>query len=283
MAGGSGLWWGTLEGAPFSDLVASASSAGFTAISITPAMYFAARDEGRTDVDLRAELDGHGVAVAVVDPLIRGLPGSLKPEDVGPRFRSTFEHGEEDCYRVAEAVGARAINVAHYLGAPTPVEMLTDAIGAIAARAATHGIDVLVEFMPEGSIPDVATAATIVAAIDAANCGLMFDTWHHWRCGGTTDALRTLPAGSIRALQLSDANIDVRGTGTQPPTGDRLLPGDGVMPLTEIARLALANRADVSLGLEVFNRELAQLPYTELAVRAKAALDALLFAVAKDG
>jgi len=50
-----------------------------------------------------------------------------------------------------------------------------------------------------------------------------------------------------------------------------------------IVRLALANRADVSLGLEVFNRELAQLPYTELAFRAKAALDALLSAVAEDG
>jgi hypothetical protein len=55
------------------------------------------------------------------------------------------------------------------------------------------------------------------------------------------------------------------------------------MPLREIVRVALANRADVSIGLEVFNRELAQLPNTELAVRAKAALDALLSAVADDG
>jgi sugar phosphate isomerase/epimerase len=95
--------------------------------------------------------------------------------------------------------------------------------------------------------------------------------------------ISSMGLAAIRALQLSDANVDVRGTGTQPPTRDRLLPGDGVMPLTEIVRLALANRADVSLGLEVFNRELAQLPYTELAVRAKAALDALLSAVAQDG
>jgi sugar phosphate isomerase/epimerase len=278
---GGGLWWGTLEGAPFSELVAAASGAGFAEISITPAMYFAAREQGRTDVDLRAELDGCGIAVAVVDPLIAGLPGSLTPDDVGPRFRSTFEHGEQDCYRVAEAVGAPAINVAHYLGAPTATEPLAEAIGGIAARAATRGIDVLVEFMPEGSIPDLATAAAIVAAIDSANCGLMFDTWHHWRCGGTSDALRALPPGTLRAVQLSDANVDVHGTGTAPPTRDRLLPGDGVIPLIDIVRLAKSNRPEVSIGLEVFNHELARLPHADLAERAWASLEVLLSSAAE--
>jgi sugar phosphate isomerase/epimerase len=274
-----GLWWGTVEGAPVSQLVASASRAGFRDVSITPAMYFAARAEGRTDADLRAELESQGVSVAVVDPLIRGLPGVPAPADVGPRFRSTFEYGEDDCYRVAEAVGAPAINLAHYLGAPTPITVLTDAIGAIAARSSAHGLDVLVEFMPEGSIPDLGTAAAIVGAVGAANCGLMFDTWHHWRCGGGADELRALPAGTIRTLQLSDALLDVRDTGTQPPTRDRLLPGDGAIPLVDIVRLARANRPSVAIGLEVFNRDQARLPIDERAARAKASLDRLLAAV----
>src|SRR5690606_10472047 len=168
----SGLWWGTVEGAGVEELVDAAASAGFTDISITPAMYFDAVARGLSDEDLRSILDERAVLAAVIDPLIRGLPGSADPDSVGRRFRSTFEHGEDDCYRVAEAVGATAINVAHFLGAPTPVEKLADAIGGIAERAATRGLDVLVEFMPEGGIADLETAAAIVAAVNRANCGL---------------------------------------------------------------------------------------------------------------
>jgi sugar phosphate isomerase/epimerase len=266
-----------------SELAASASRAGFTDISITPSMYYIARAQGCTDAELRAELDDHGVSVAVIDPLIRGLPGSLSPDAVGPRFRSTFEHGEDDCYRAAEAVGAQAINVAHYLGAPTALGVLTDAIGAIAARAASHGLDVLVEFMPDGSIPDVAAAAAIVGGIAADNCSVMFDTWHHWRCGGGLDELRTLAPGTIGALQLSDAQTDVWNTGPNPPTRDRLLPGDGVIPLAEIVTIARSTRPDVVIGLEVFNRDFAQLPFDERAKRAKASLDAVLASLGNAG
>ncbi len=276
MTGCSGLWWGTIESASMPELAATASRAGFTDISITPAMYFVAREQGRTDADLRAELDDHGVTVAVIDPLIRGLPGSLSPDDVGPRFRSTFEYGEQDCYRAADAVGARAFNVAHYLGAPTPIAALVDAIGAIADRAKARGLDVLIEFMPDGSIPDLATAAAIVNGIGADNCGLTFDTWHHWRCGGGAYELRELPPRTIRALQLSDALDDVFGTGPQPPTRDRLLAGTGVIPLVEVVENAVSNCADVVIGLEVFNRAFAELPVDERSAQAKASLDALL-------
>jgi sugar phosphate isomerase/epimerase len=169
------LCWGTVEGAPVHELVVTAAHAGFTGVSVTPAMYFASRSLGRSDHDLRVELDDLGVSVMVIDPLITGLPGIPSPDDVGPRFRSTFVHDEHDCYRAAEAVGAGAINVAHYLGAPTELGVLADAIGAMAERAAARGIDVLVESMPDGAIPDVTAAAAIVAAVGADNCGASLD------------------------------------------------------------------------------------------------------------
>jgi sugar phosphate isomerase/epimerase len=272
----TGHWWGTIEGAGLLELVEVAAAAGFTDISVMPAMYFAARGEGHSDDDLRARLADHGIAARVVDPLIRGLPGSRPIEQIGERFRAAFAHDEDDCYRVADALGARSLNVAHYLGEATPLEALIDAAGAICARAATHGIEVLVEFMPEGSIPDLATAAAVVAAVGAANCGVMLDTWHFWRTGAGTDVLRALPPGTIRGLQLSDALADVRGTGTEPPTRDRLLPGVGVIPLAEIVAIARANHTAVALGLEVFNHDLRRLPAVERARRSAAALDDLL-------
>lgn len=274
----TGLWWGTIEGAGVVDLIDAAAAAGFSDISITPAMYFAARAQGLTDAELRARLDERGVSVGVIDPLLRGMPGAPSPEEVGPRFRSTFEHGEDDCYRIADALGVRMINVAHYLGAPTPVGRLVDAIGAICARAAARGIDVLVEFIPEGSIPDVTTGASIVRDINAPNCGLMFDTWHFWRAAGDLEAVRSLPTGVIRAMQLSDAEPDLRGCGTNPPTRDRLLPGEGVIPLREIVTLARANRDDVVIGVEVFNQKRADRPFAERASAAMQSLKELLVA-----
>lgn len=270
-----GLWWGTVEGAGLRELVDAAAWAGFTDISITPAMYATARHDGWSDADLRAELDDRGVSVAVVDPLIRGLPGIPPPDAVGSRFRSTFEYGEEDCYRAAEALGASAVNVAHFLGAATSVQELVDAIGAITARASARGLRTLVEFMPDGSIPDLATAAAIVAGVADDHCSLMLDTWHHWRCGGGVDELRALPPRTIGAVQLADALDDVRGSWASPPTRDRLLPGEGVLPLREIVEVAEANRGDVLVGVEVFSRALGEAPHRERAEHARRALRAL--------
>jgi sugar phosphate isomerase/epimerase len=282
MADRTGLWWGTVEGASLLELASAASGAGFTDISVTPAMYAEARAAGHADRDLQTRLGDLGVTVALIDPLISGLPGIPAPDAVGRRFRSTFEYGEDDCYRAAEGLGAAGLNVAHYLGAPTEVSALTECIAAISARAAEHGIDLAVEFMPDGSIPDLATAATIVAGVGSANCRVMFDTWHHWRCGGGPDELRALPSGSLGVLQLSDALDDVRGSREAPPTRDRLLPGDGIMPLVEIVRVGVANRPDVPIGLEVFNRALTELPFEERASRAKESLDRLLASAVVD-
>lgn len=270
-----GLWWGTVEGADLRELVDSAAAAGFTDVSITPAMYVVAREGGCSDAELRSVLDERGVTVAVIDPLIRGLPGIPSPDDVGPRFRSTFEHGEEDCYRAADALGAQALNVAHFLGAPAPLPQLVDAIGGIAARASARGMRTFVEFMPDGAIPDLATAAAIVAAVGSDGCALMLDTWHLWRCGGTVDDVRALPPRTIGAVQLSDALDDVLGSWGLPPTRDRLLPGDGVIPLAEIVEVARANRDDVLVGVEVFSRAWRTSSHEERARAAHAAARAV--------
>jgi sugar phosphate isomerase/epimerase len=271
----TGLWWGTIESLGIIELIDVASTAGFSDISVTPAMYFTARGEGLSDADLRARLDDRGITVGVLDPMMRGLPGAMTPEEVGPRFRSTFEHGEDDCYRAADALGTRVINVAHYLGKPTPLDALADAIGGISARAAARGFEILVEFMPEGSITDLAAATTILQKVNAANCGLTFDTWHFFRNGGSPDQLRSLPPRAIRAVQVSDAEDDMFGTGVTPPRRDRLMPGEGVIPLRELVLLAKQNDPDAVIGLEVFNQRTTQSPDAR-AKQAKATLDALL-------
>jgi sugar phosphate isomerase/epimerase len=265
------LCWGTVEGTPLPELVDVAAAAGFAGITVTPAMYFAARAEGHTDAELRARLDDQGVAASVVDPLLAALPGCPAPESVAPRFRATFEHGEADAFRAALALGAPTINVAHYMGAPTPVDALAEAVAGICQRAAQHGLTVCVEFMPEGSLTDLATATRIVELTGAPNAGVMLDVWHFFRTGGDVADVEALPAGTVKGLQLSDAPAHLRGVGTNARVRDRLLPGDGVIPLTGILA-ALGDDAAVDWGVEVFDT---QRPAREMAAAASAALDRL--------
>ncbi|MEO8696165.1 MAG: sugar phosphate isomerase/epimerase family protein [Acidimicrobiales bacterium] len=274
-----GLWWGTVEGADIATLAEVAGAAGFGSISSTPAMYFDARARGASDDDLRELLARTGVTVAVIDPLIRGLPGSLDPESVARRFRSTFEYGADDAFRAAEALGARSINVAHYMGAPTPLDQLIDAIAAIGRDARDRGLQVLVEFMPEGGIRNLGDAAAIVAGVAAPNVAIMLDTWHLFRTAGSLDELEQLPPGAIGAVQVGDATAAAWGTGVDPPSADRLLPGQGVVPIREIVTIARRNNPDVVVGIEVFNRASIEASPSDRAAAAAAAMVATLTGV----
>lgn len=271
-----GLWWGTIEGAGIATLAEVAGAAGFSTISVTPAMYFDARAQGASDDDLRGLLARANVTVAMIDPLIRGLPGSREPESVARRFRATFEYAAEDAFRAAEALGSPSINIAHYMGAPTPLDQLIDAIGTIGRDADARGLQVLVEFMPEGGIRDLSDAATIVAGVGSPNVAIMLDTWHFFRTAGALDDLERLPQGAIGAVQVGDAPAAAWGTGVDPPSADRLLPGRGAVPVREIVAIARRNNPAVVVGIEVFDRaSLESPPLTRARAAAAAMVDTL--------
>ncbi len=270
---GAGLWWGSLEGVDLVGLASCAAAAGFAFVSATPAMVLSAVEAhgGR----LRAVLDDLGVRTVMIDPLLRGLPGARAPASVGERWRSTFEHGEDDCHRAADAVGATILNVAHFLGAPVGRAPLVDAIGGITARARARGRSVAIEAMPEGGIGDLTEAAAIVAEIGDPSCGLTLDTWHWWRSGGDVGELRALTPGSVVAVQLADAEHTARGAGVDPPSRERLLPGTGAMPTREILELVRGAHPDALIGAEVFDRSQAGRPPAEVALDVAVAVRAL--------
>jgi sugar phosphate isomerase/epimerase len=246
------LWWGSLEGADLETLARCAGRAGFAAVSATPAMVFAA--QARHGAALRRVLDASGVHVVMIDPLLRGLPGSCDPATVSPRWRSTFEHDEDDCHRAADAVGATVLNVAHFLGSPVPRHALVDAVAAVTERAAARGRRIAIEAMPEGSIASVSEASAIADAVAHPACGITVDTWHWWRSGGDLDELRACRPGSVFAVQVADAQAEVRGSGLRPPARDRLLPGSGALPLHEVLALVRERHPVAVVGAEVFDR-----------------------------
>jgi sugar phosphate isomerase/epimerase len=275
------LCWGTVPQAGLIELMEAAALSGFSSVMVTPEMYRLAALR-REAAELRSLIKTSSAPVVVLDPLISALPEVPSPELVEPSKRPLFAFGEDDCFRIAEALGAETINLVHFLGPPIAHDRMLDAVGGVTDRAAARGLKIVIEFLPGTGIPDLRTAARIVDEIGRANLGIMFDTWHFARTGLPWDDLKSLPGGMIRAVQVSDRIEPPRETPYRPGA-DRLLPGDGELPLAEMLAAVLARSPDASIGLEVFSDDLATLSASRAASLAASALGRVLDAVRAAG
>lgn len=267
-----GLCWGTLENASLLELIEAAGAHGFSTLSVTPRMVISTLQHELDAAALRRRLDDAGVRVQVIDAIGGDLPGATVGGATGwdPAPAAM-------CFRAAEEVGAPIVNICHFkfVGEPPGLAEMTDAVGAITRDAASRGLRVVLEFVPDSGIPDLSFAMAIVKGVKLPNCGVLVDPWHLARTGGTVDDLRGLPSGAIGAFQLDDRTAPPAGTPYVPRTG-RDLPGEGELPLRDIALAVLDNNPTLTAEVEVFSDELRSLSTDEAARRVRASVDAWL-------
>jgi sugar phosphate isomerase/epimerase len=199
-------------------------------------------------------------AVADLDPEVQAR---LPPDVLDPPDEAT-------CLSAATALGASIVNVTHYMGQPLPVEVLANALGAVARRAAPLGLQLAVEFFPDSGLPDLPFAQSVIEQCGEPNVSLLLDVFHLDRSGGTVDDVRRLPPCAIAGIQLSDRVRPAPGA-EHVPFGGRVLPGDGDLPLRELVEAALENSPDATVDIEVLNDELRNMPPDDAAVRLAAA------------
>ena len=269
------LCWGTVRQAGLVELIDVAGRAGFDAITVSPEQVFSS---GLSGAELRSRLADAGVRITNLDALVSVLPGlpgpaeiaAMKPYGTGLDVRGGFSITEDDFYRVADLSGAESINVVHFCGDPaTPLEALAEALSGVTRRAAARSLVISLEFLPGTAIPDIGTAARLVEMVGAPNLGIMFDTRHLARSGGTVEDLAR-HAALVAATQFSD----LRWTTRDDP--NRLLPGEGDLPLGEMLALVRAAKPGVPIGIEVFSTRLYDMPAAEAAALCAASMDRLL-------
>ena len=145
-------------------------------------------------------------------------------------------------------------------------------------RAAVYGLEVGLEFAIYTGVRTLAHAADVVARSKRANASVLIDALHFSRSGGLPFHVASVDPSLLRYAQICDAGPDIPGPGDTPAlirearTG-RLLPGEGVLPLTE---LVAALPPSAPLAIEAPCRATAQLPALERAKRAYQALSALV-------
>jgi sugar phosphate isomerase/epimerase len=226
-----------------------AAAAGFAATGLwfDPATWTPA-----TTAAVKQRLADNGLTALDIEPVILG-----RGPDPGERLVD-----------VAAEVGARHVLVAS--GPASRAEVLERFIG-LCERAAPSGVTIVLEFLPIFSVCSLAQAVSIVTEAGQPNGGVLVDSLHLARSGGTPDDLRTVPAGLLPYLQLADA-------AAQGPPPDalreealhgRLLPGDGGLPLAAVLEAV----PEVPVSYEIRSRALME-SHPDPVERAKAVLRA---------
>jgi len=251
---------GTLLTGSFQDLIVGASAGGYQAITLWPQDVSRAHAEGLSDADLQKMLADNGLVVVDLDPLLDWTPQAV-PQPGQSRFELFSEH---DFYRIAEVVGATSLNVVQGFGSELDLDRAAEDLAGVCERAADHGLQVTVEFVPWSGIPNVVTAYDLVQRTGCANATICFDTWHWFRGGGRLEDLRAIPGERIGSTQFNDAPVQSWENLVDETMEARLDPGEGEMPLVEVVQVLDEIGCTAPIGVEVFNNRHASMAPDEV-------------------
>jgi len=297
---------GTLPRTGFRQRVEAAKEAGFKAISLFPQQYLRARKKEKLSPgDMRTILSDNGIELREVDPLLDWFGPGVSPE-------------ETLIFEIAAELGASSINTPTAFAPAIGLEGVTNALANLGKRAARHGLQIDLEYLPWTIVPDLKSALQVVGDTGMENIGVTLDFWHFFRSGDSVDTLLNLSppeAALITNLQINDAPSNpqplslrnklalmlvmlnnlrdgIRISGTKQffatvsgakatrkdatalmneATSNRLLPGDGDMPLKDWLAALDGAGCKPRAGLEIFSLDLARLPAEEVAAKSMAA------------
>jgi sugar phosphate isomerase/epimerase len=241
--------------ASFDERIAAAAAAGFDAIGLLFATYQAERAQGRSPAELRRVADDHGVRVAEIEFVYGWTGGAVTDAPLVPDISAADI--EAVVYEMADAFGSRHVNVGDIgmSGPMLPRDEVAERFGALCDRAAAHGLLVAYEFLPWTETPTAEATLPIIRAAGRQNGGLLVDTWHLFRGGGSLASLAALPPEWITAVQIDDAGPP-EGEMWEDTTLRRRLPGDGELDLVGFLRTLRTMGVDAPIGIEIMSTEL---------------------------
>ena len=115
---------------------------------------------------------------------------------------------------------------------------------------------------PHAFVQSMAEANRLLDEADARHVGLTLDSYHWYAGGDSLDTIRETPGERIVLLHVNDAKDLPR---EQLIDQDRVLPGEGVIPLADWLRAIDSTGFDGFIGLEVLGPRLAEMGPDECA------------------
>lgn len=210
-------------------------------------------DPARADAQLQ-QLKDTGLHVASVQPRLHSLfPDAPRPEPKAPRerlahLRRTMElFGRHFPGATLVSISGAVPNGDYDLGYRTAARDYREAAKAAADLGVRLALEPLNPILMnvDTFICSIAQAGRIIESVDHPQFGLFLDVWHFWEDAGA-------PAQIAR---YGDRIFGVHVNDWRDPRafGDRVLPGNGVIPLVDLLKAIRATGYTGAYTLELFS------------------------------
>jgi len=171
-------------------------------------------------------------------------------------------------FEVIQRLGSHLLLV---LGRDPDQQRAFDNFAALCDLAARYDVKPCLEFSKITSVATLGDAVDIVRRTGAPNARVLVDALHLSRSGGTPADVARVEPTLLEYAQLCDATLAIPSEDRmREEPSDRLLPGQGGLPLVELLR---ALPADLPLAVEAPVKQMEFLPASE---RAWMAMEGLL-------
>jgi sugar phosphate isomerase/epimerase len=237
--------------ANFADDVAACAEAGCPALEV----WFTKLEqhlETHSPASTSALLANKGVALAAA-----AYQGGLLLSQ-GEARKAHFDHYRRRLELCEAFAIPTVLLVADFRQAPQPtdLERAVVSLSQAAQWAAGFGVTVALEFRAKDAFcASLDTAVKIVQATGEANAGVCLDVFHWWTGPSKFADLDDLTPANLAHVQF----CDVAGTPREVAAdADRILPGDGDLPLVEIVSKLQSIGYEKYIALELMNPHLWQ-------------------------
>jgi sugar phosphate isomerase/epimerase len=152
-------------------------------------------------------------------------------------------------------------------------ELARQNLAEAAELAASHGVKVAVEFVAWSHfLAGMPTTMGLIRSVEASNVGVMFDSFHFHKGHSKFSDLKGLGPGDIAFVHINDAPDMPREVVTDQ---DRVIPGQGALPLERILAAVRATGYDGPVSAELLNPQLWEMEAETLARQVYQAVAAL--------
>jgi len=188
-------------------------------------------------------------------------PAALNSLEQATFFRDRTQKLEECsllCEKARKVGVGTLIVVPGFLDSPEDEESIikesVEVLKQMSKIAADYGVKLAFEFLGfrNCSVNKLGIAHRIVQAVNASNLGLVIDTFHFFVGKSTFEELKKVPVELIHVVHINDVP-DI--SGREPQDSDRIMPGDGVLPLDDFFSVLKTKNYDGLVSIELFNPE----------------------------
>jgi sugar phosphate isomerase/epimerase len=230
---------------PLDRVLAAAAGAGFRGVALDWFTLRAAERAGWELPDLATRVRDLGLVVTDLSALGLGADASTDERVAASMARRCAALGIPLCALVLTVPPSPAVD---------------DRIARVAAVFAASGVRLALEFVPYTEVRTLDEARAVCERIGFDRCGVLVDTWHLARSGGTPADVADLAPSAIACVQVADAAPEAGDDLPDESRRGRLLPGEGVVDFAAVAGALSKVGYAGPLGTEVLDRGLAARP-----------------------